>query len=345
MKTHRHIITTPVITLTLAVSLSALATADASIQTSGKTSQTSDSMSSADVAAQIRDLYNEAGELLAAADSHDSAKLEIVTQTLKIAKQKCDMISADEHIKIVEQLINAAKKDDIPAQLVLFCLYGEGSKGVPKDEKEARHWLRKAALNGCKSAREVLEIGTSSSSAQTDTEDEIALGIIYYQGRGVEKDVDEAVSYFLRAAQHGDSKGLLLMGLAATKEGNAAAQCYLGVFLDKGKLVPQDHEKAVKWFRMAAEQDHALGQLMLGLAYMDNDHGVQADPRKGLQLIRRAADKNEPMALFALGRIYYEGYGVLPDKTEGLRLIKEASEKGCLMATDYLMRLRLRGGK
>ena len=137
------------------------------------------------------------------------------------------------------------------------------------------------------------------------TEDEITLGIIYYQGRGVEKDVDKAVSYYLRAARHGDSNGLLLMGLVATKEGNAEAQYYLGEFLAEGRLVPKNYEKAVNWLSKAAEQDYTQAQYMLG-------------------------------------KMYYEGKGVWMDKAKGLRLLNIASEKGYKPATDYL---RERGEK
>jgi TPR repeat protein len=42
---------------------------------------------------------------------------------------------------------------------------------------------------------------------------------------------------------------------------------------DKGEGVPQDHTKAAKWFRKAAEQGDAQAQYNLGLMY-DKGQGV-----------------------------------------------------------------------
>ena len=42
---------------------------------------------------------------------------------------------------------------------------------------------------------------------------------------------------------------------------------YLGLLYDNGKGVPQDHAEAVKWYRKAAEQGDADAQCQLGLMY------------------------------------------------------------------------------
>ena len=53
----------------------------------------------------------------------------------------------------------------------------------------------------------------------------------------------------------------------AADQGNAIAQCNLGVMYDKGRGVPQDYAEAVKWYRLAAEQGHADAQFKLGIMY------------------------------------------------------------------------------
>ena len=48
------------------------------------------------------------------------------------------------------------------------------------------------------------------------------------------------------------------------EQGNAKAQNELGLMYDKGRGVPQDNAEAAKWYRMAAVQGYAKGQLALG---------------------------------------------------------------------------------
>ncbi|HYG34555.1 MAG TPA: tetratricopeptide repeat protein, partial [Clostridia bacterium] len=53
----------------------------------------------------------------------------------------------------------------------------------------------------------------------------------------------------------------------AADEGDAAAQCYLGICYQTGKGVAQDYQEAVRWFRRAAEQDDSTAQCYLGFCY------------------------------------------------------------------------------
>ena len=48
--------------------------------------------------------------------------------------------------------------------------------------------------------------------------------------------------------------------LQAAERGDAHAQALLGEMYEKGRGVRQDYAEAVKWFRQAAEQGHAVAQ-------------------------------------------------------------------------------------
>ena len=63
---------------------------------------------------------------------------------------------------------------------------------------------------------------------------------------------------------------------------DAAAQFTLGVSYEKGEGVPQDHAKAVEWFRKAADQGHAEAQFNLGERYADGV-GVEQDDAKAFE--------------------------------------------------------------
>ncbi len=71
---------------------------------------------------------------------------------------------------------------------------------------------------------------------------ECQIGYFYYDGLGVEQDLEKAVYWTRRAADHGDRDG----------------QCNLAWFHEDGIGVERDMEQAIFWYRKAALQDHDL---------------------------------------------------------------------------------------
>ena len=62
----------------------------------------------------------------------------------------------------------------------------------------------------------------------------------------------------------------------AAEQGNAEAQYHLGVVYHFGRGVPQDYKEAVKWSKIAAEQGLAEAQYNLGLMYYHGE-GIPQD--------------------------------------------------------------------
>jgi TPR repeat protein len=87
------------------------------------------------------------------------------------------------------------------------------------------------------------------------------LGLMYYMGRGVERDYKQALAWHRKAAQ----------------QGKADAQYVVGAMYYTGNSVPQDQKAAVEWFRKAAEQGHAEAQHALGLMYRYHVAGMPQD--------------------------------------------------------------------
>jgi TPR repeat protein len=58
----------------------------------------------------------------------------------------------------------------------------------------------------------------------------------------------------------------------AAERGDAEAQLKLGWEYHTGKVVPQDDEEAIRWWKKAADQGCAAAQTSLGMAYTDFDH-------------------------------------------------------------------------
>lgn len=95
----------------------------------------------------------------------------------------------------------------------------------------------------------------------------------------------------------------------AANEGYAPAQARLGDILDKA----EEDAEAVNWYRKAAEQDNAAGELGLGLMYGKGE-GVKRDDEQARKYIMRAAQKDYLPAVIVLVEMYKSGtLGTAPD--------------------------------
>lgn len=72
-------------------------------------------------------------------------------------------------------------------------------------------------------------------------------------------------------------------------------------------------------------------QLELGLEYLDNK-----DYPNAFKWLNEAASKDHPAAIFMLGCIYNNGWGVKVDKAKAFELLKKASELG-VHGADFLL--------
>jgi TPR repeat protein len=80
--------------------------------------------------------------------------------------------------------------------------------------------------------------------------------------------------------------------LQLAKQGDAKAQCGLGFLQINGQGVPQDDVAAVRWFRLAADQGHAVAQHDLGEMYADGRGGRAQDDVTAYILCLTAAGRS-----------------------------------------------------
>ena len=76
---------------------------------------------------------------------------------------------------------------------------------------------------------------------------------------------------------------------ALAKQGMAAAQTNLGLMYSKGYGVPRDESEAVRWYRLAAEQQQPQAQNNLGFMYVNGEGGPKDDVL-GLMWLRLAVE-------------------------------------------------------
>ena len=203
----------------------------------------------------------------------------------------------------VSQLRSIADSGDAFAQYYAGFVYE-----LRKDSAECARWWRRAAEQGL-------------SDAQSH------LGELYENGaEGVPADVAESLRWYLKAAGQGDIIGQSRLGRiyrdgAQQELGSSDRAVSASRFLDRLEeyinTQAKQYEKAVFWFRKAADQGNVGSQLALAEMYHEGQ-GVLRNYAEAVTWYRKAATKGRwgsgsSDAKYNLGLAYERGEGVPQD--------------------------------
>jgi len=121
----------------------------------------------------------------------------------------------------------------------------------------------------------------------------------------------EAIKYFRKGAD----------------AGNADCQTSMGLLYQAGEKIPggvkADPAEAVKWYRLAAEQNHTEAIQHLGMMYAMG-MGVKQDDAEAVKWFRKGSDLGNSDARWGLGQCYFDGRGVQKDPVQAYALYSEA---------------------
>ena len=100
----------------------------------------------------------------------------------------------------------------------------------------------------------------------------------------------------------------------------------MGDFCDQGYACPKDGNKAMEWFRRAAEQGDVMGMDKLGYAYLYG-RNVEVDFAEAATWLIKAADLGSADSSFYIGHMLRLGLGVTPNLGKASQWMLSASEK------------------
>lgn len=156
-------------------------------------------------------------------------------------------------------MLDVAKIGYAPAQHRLGTMYFHG-QGWPKENGMARKWLHKAVAQGYAPSQ-------------------VFLGVMLYDGDGGIQNKDKAFTLFVEAAKQGHPDGMYMVGVS----------------YHYGHGIPQNYCAAQRWYSKALKQGSLRSQAGLGALYYDG-LCVQKDKKKGLRMIKQAAEKGDEYA-------------------------------------------------
>jgi uncharacterized protein len=146
-----------------------------------------------------------------------------------------------------------------------------------------------------------------------NAEAQFDLGVLYAQGRGVQRDVAKAVSWYRKAAD----------------QGNAEAQFALGQLYSRGWGVPRDEIDALRWFQMANDPNSVGSATDWELI---EGYGVERDSQQAASWYQKAAEQGHAEAQYNLGRLYAAGKGIPRDEELAVNWIRASASQGYVPA-------------
>ncbi len=163
------------------------------------------------------------------------------------------------------------------------------------------------------------------------------LGTLYLNGKGVPKNIDKALEYYLKALKKSPNEGFVLKNLgyiyqyggstipidfpkalsyynAAAKNGytSEAFRQMAAIYSLGNSEVPRNYQTAFYYFQESAKLNDRLSLYFVGYLYASGK-GVSANSKKALEYYQKAADRGEPTAQFALAERYETGRDVSKD--------------------------------
>ena len=168
------------------------------------------------------------------------------------------------------------------------------------------------------------------------------MGNCYNNGVGVDEDEDEAMKYYLKAAElgfcasqynyadslkkRGDAE-CLLWYQKAYENGDSDGAYEIGMMYLEGHILNSNIEKAITYLKKAAEMDNRAAILQLACEYMNGDT-VEKNITEGMALMEKAAELGSDLAAENLSNLYRKGEDTTQDLNKALEWAKKTIELG-----------------
>ena len=177
---------------------------------------------------------------------------------------------------------------------------------------------------------------------------QLALGLLYANGQGVEKDTAKAQELFDAVIAQGYMEGYVGNArIARNNEDYTAAFEYYNKALEGGEQlftvhamngiasmyydglgVEQDYAQAMEWYTKTADLGDTDAMNYIGNMYRMGGLGVEQDYTQAMEWYTKAADLGDTIAMVNVGSLYGEGLGVEQDYAQAMEWYKKAADLG-----------------
>ena len=237
-----------------------------------------------------------------------------------------------------------ARNGDVDSYAALGNMYSRGVH-FDKDYEESAKWYRLAA-----------DAGHATAMSE--------LAVLYIDGLGVPKNSEEAVSLINKAANLGEPTAQSRLGMfyeagaygldedlteslswymKAAQQGNSFSELKVGDAYVVGALIHLDVKKGIEYITKAAEKGYIAAIERLGTYYDQGLEGLAPNPVLSFEWYMKGAELGDASCEYGVGFDYLTGKGVEKDYEEAARWILKSAEKGYVEAEYTIGIMVLRG--
>ena len=231
--------------------------------------------------------------------------------------------------KAFETIRSAAEAGNANALYILAEYYRRGYGVVPVDEKRTSDYYKQSYEAGYPVAGyEVASALPENADERAEILDKVKEKIMDLANNGdvfAQDTVGDMYDHG-RGVEQSYEKAVEWYRKAA-EQGYANTQCRLGSMYHDGRGVEQSYKTAVEWYRKSAEQEYAAAQCNLGLKYKYGQ-GVEQSYEKAVEWYRKAAEQGYANAQCNLGVMYEYGQGVEQSYEKAVEWYRKAAEQG-----------------
>lgn len=257
------------------------------------------------------------------------------------------------HAKAVEYFLEAGKLENADA-LFFLSIHQQNHDNLKEATQAAKRSLElgneaaKIKLGEIQEDEKLMKEGFNALKKKVDSGDMHyvnSLGYAYEFGIGTSLSIKEAMKYYEMAAKQNNTLGMTnladlyiqedklkkakpLLVKAAEKEHGYAQYLLAMNFFD---LYSENNKEALFWLEKAANHDEPEALFQLGVYYSEGN-----DLAKSIKYYQRAAELNHADAALELSYIYDEGSIVEQDEDKALFFLKKSAELGNQEAIEEL---------
>ena len=151
-----------------------------------------------------------------------------------------------------------------------------------------------------------------------------------------QQSIEQAFNQALDAYKAGNFAEAAGQWLALAEDGCAPAQRALGSLYERGQGVEKNAENAFEWTKKAAEQNDPVAMFNLA-CYHDKGFGAEKNQQTALTWYRKAAEYGHPEAAALIASLIETGdRGLAKDMDEAVRWYQIAANRGNVLAMGRL---------
>ncbi|WP_455036801.1 tetratricopeptide repeat protein [Leptotrichia massiliensis] len=138
-----------------------------------------------------------------------------------------------------------------------------------------------------------------------------SLGMMYGQGKGIEKNESKAFEWHLKSAE----------------QGLPTAQNNVGYCYENGFGTYEDKYEAFEWYLKSAKQGYAVAQNRIGICYQDGI-GTEEDEYEAFEWYLKSAKQGYAAAQNNVGYCYENGFGTEKSESKAFEWYLKSAEQG-----------------